>query len=146
MKQFANDALARVAGSRSLKMKTGHLIAMLSLLIGVVADCRPVLAGEKEGIALAIIYDTSGSMREPVADANGKPTPKYIIANRALIAIAKQIESFAPKRADGAPRRIDAGLYIFKGTDAVEAVKFGPFDAASLESWAGSFSTPAGNT
>lgn len=100
----------------------------------------------EDGVALAIIYDTSGSMREAVQDEHGKPAAKYVIANRALTAIAGQIQRYATNTAGGAPRRIDAGLFIFDRSGAREAVKFGPFDWAALQSFAKDFSTPIGGT
>jgi uncharacterized protein YegL len=103
-------------------------------------------AAEEDGVALAIIYDTSGSMHDSVRDSNGRPAPKYIIANRALAAVAKQLQAYAASGAGGAPRKVEAGLYVFSGESAREAVKFGPFDAAALEEFARNFSTPSGNT
>lgn len=105
-------------------------------------------AAENEGVALAIIYDTSGSMRERVPDANGKPMAKYIIANRALADIARQLDEYQKSSAGGAPRKIDAGLFTFgkSGQGAKEVVKFGPLDTAALRSWASEFSHPDGNT
>jgi hypothetical protein len=85
-------------------------------------------------------------MHESVQDASGRAAPKYVIANRALIAVAKQIQTFATNNATGAPRRIQAGLFVFDHDSAREAVKFGPFDAAALESFARHFSSPTGNT
>jgi uncharacterized protein YegL len=105
--------------------------------------CR---AAEEDGVALAIIYDTSGSMHDSVRDSTGRMSPKYVIANRALTAVAKQIQAYATNSAGGAPRRVDAGLFVFSGNTAREAVKFGPFDAAALENFARNFSTPNGNT
>ena len=54
--------------------------------------------------------------------------------------MAKQIQAFATNSAAGTPRRIDAGLFVFSGDSARQAVKFGPFDAAALEDFARSFS------
>ena len=105
--------------------------------------CR---AAEQEGVALAIIYDTSGSMHDTVRDTTGRPSPKYVIANRALVAVAKQIQAFASSNAGPAPRKVEVGLFVFSGESAREAVKFGPFDAAALERFARDFSTPSGNT
>lgn len=102
--------------------------------------------GEEEGIALAIVYDTSGSMREPVRDHTGKLSPKYVIANRALMAIASQIQAFATNSAGDAPRKIYAGLYIFSDARARAVVDFGPFDAAAIQHWATNFSSPNGGT
>ena len=105
-------------------------------------NCR---AGE-DGVALAIIYDTSGSMHDAVRDATGRQSPKYVIANRALIAVTKQIEAFATNSAGGGPRKVQTGLFVFRGEGAREAVQFGAFDAAALEDFAKSFASPSGNT
>lgn len=105
-----------------------------------------VLAAEAEGVALAIVYDTSGSMKDPVRDSNGQMSPKYRIANRALTAIASQIQSFTTNSATGIPRRVDVGLFVFRGDSVRQAVKFGPFDARVLKDFARNFSRPSGNT
>ena len=104
------------------------------------------IAAEDEGVALAIVYDTSGSMKDAVRDTNGKPAPKYVIANRALMAIAKELQTFAANGPGGAPRNIQAGLFVFHGDSARPVVKFGPFDAAAFEGFARRFSHPSGNT
>jgi hypothetical protein len=85
-------------------------------------------------------------MHDSVRDSNGRPAPKYVIANRALAAVAKQIQAYAASGAGGAGRKVEAGLYVFSGQGAREAVKFGPFDAAALEEFAKGFSSPSGNT
>jgi hypothetical protein len=126
-------------------MKITLSLAVLTALVALeqCADCR---AADEDGVALAIIYDTSGSMKDPVRDATGRKSPKYVIANRALTAVAKQIQAYTSSSTGGAPRRLDAGLFVFSGNTAREAVKFGPFDAAALENFARNFSSPNGNT
>jgi Mg-chelatase subunit ChlD len=122
------------------------------LLAGIVAvawlgpGLARLQAAEEDGVALAIIYDTSGSMSEPVRDSKGQPAPKYVIANRALSAIARQIAAFATNAATGTPRKIQTGLFVFDGETAREAIKFGPFDAAAIQNWASHFSSPSGGT
>lgn len=105
--------------------------------------CR---AAETDGVALTIIYDTSGSMRDAVRDSAGRSAPKYVIANRALVAVAKQIQAFATNNAAGAPRPLQVGLFVFSGDSARMAVPFGPFDAKALEQFARTFTRPNGNT
>jgi uncharacterized protein YegL len=128
-----------------LNMKIVLSLAVMTALVALEqgTTCR---AAEEDGVALAIIYDTSGSMHDSVRDSTGRMSPKYVIANRALTAVAKQIQAYATNSAGGAPRRVDAGLFVFSGNTAREAVKFGPFDAAALENFARNFSTPNGNT
>ena len=124
------------------------IILSLAVMTALVAlepgtSCR---AAQEEGVALAIIYDTSGSMQRAVRDANGRSSPKYVIANRALAAVAKQIQTFAAGGAGGAPRRVEAGLFVFQGDGARMAVPFGPFEAKPLAAFARDFSSPNGNT
>jgi hypothetical protein len=102
--------------------------------------------GAEEGIALAIIYDTSGSMKEAVPDAVGGLTSKYIIANRALRDVTRQLQAAATNTAQKAARHIQVGLFTFQGDQAHEVVQLGPLDAPALENWAAHFSRPHGNT
>jgi hypothetical protein len=107
----------------------------------------PVLASAQDArIALAIVYDTSGSMKESVRDGSGRPSPKYVVANRALDAVVNRLQAFQAKQSAGAGKGIRAGLFIFEGNGAKEAVKFGPFDPEALHGWAKSFTNPNGPT
>ena len=124
----------------TIRLSTGLVIA------AVIATQAQLLASQEDGVALAIVYDTSGSMKEPVRDRNGKLSPKYVIANRALEAISNRIQAFATNAATGGARTIHAGLFVFDGTGAKQAVKFGPFDAAAFQRWAQTFSAPEGGT
>jgi len=143
MKLFAKRLVVQRVNARSFRFA----VALCGLLMAS-ANPHPGRAAENDGVALAIIYDTSGSMKERVPDANGKPTPKYVIANRALADVARQLDDFARNTNGGAPRQIEAGLFIFNksGEGATEVVKFGPLDAAALRSWADEFSRPNGST
>lgn len=136
---------AGLADRLGLIMKKISSLAVLTVLaVAGFASVRAA-AAEEGGIALAIVYDTSGSMRDPVTDQAGGTTPKFMVANRALMAVAKQIQAFATNTSAG-PRKIDAGLFVFQGEGVREAVKFGPFDAAALEDFARHFRNPNGNT
>jgi len=143
MKTSGNDAL-RAADMKRTQMKNVPLVAVLFALALAALVSQRVAA--EEGVAVAIIYDTSGSMKDPVRDQSGKQAPKYVIANRALVAIAKQIQSFATNSAGGGPRKIEAGVFVFDKNSAREAVKFGPFDETAIENFANGFSNPSGNT
>lgn len=138
-----NRTLTAAVNAESFQMKTVPLF--LALFITALSTTSAFCA-QDEGVALAIIYDTSGSMKEPVKDLKGNFSPKYVIANRALIAVANQIQAFTTNTATGNPRDVQTALFIFGNDGAKEAIKFGPFDAAALRSWAGGFSTPSGNT
>src|SRR6266436_4372214 len=97
---------ADVRGRLRLKTKNISTFAVLTALAALGAV--PAGAAEEEGVALAIIYDTSGSMKELVRDNNGQQAAKYLIANRALVAITRQLQAFATNTASGAPRKIYA--------------------------------------
>lgn len=126
-------------------MQTISPLAVLTVLL--LAGVQPAtLRGAEEGVALAIVYDTSGSMKEPVPDAAGGSSPKYVIANRALLEVTRQLQVFSTNTVAGSPRRLDAGLFIFQGERAREIVKLGPLDVARLEHWATRFASPQGNT
>jgi uncharacterized protein YegL len=113
----------------------------------VLGQAAPRLAAaEEEGVALAIIYDTSGSMQDSVPDRNGGSAPKYVIASRALTAVADHIQAFVTNSSGGAPRKVSVGVFTFKNNSAREAVPFGPFDADAIKKWAARFSRPNGNT
>src|ERR1039457_2089038 len=100
-----------------LNMKIILSLAVLTALVALEqgTTCR---AAEADGVALAIIYDTSGSMHDAVRDSTGRSAPKYVIANRALVAVAKQIQTFAAGNAGGASRKVEAGLFVFSGDSA----------------------------
>ncbi|HWQ90730.1 MAG TPA: vWA domain-containing protein [Clostridia bacterium] len=119
-------------------------LAALSF-IAALSISTPLAAAESDGLALAIVYDTSGSMRDTVRDDQGKQTMKYLIANRALATVANQIEAYA-KNQGGAPRTVHAALYTFQGNNAQAVIPFGPFDANAIRDWANRFANPNGAT
>ncbi|MBI1853026.1 MAG: VWA domain-containing protein [Planctomycetes bacterium] len=102
----------------------------------------------EEGIALAIVYDTSGSMKDAVPSGSGKGQmePKYVIANRALAAIVDRLEAVAASGTPEHPKRIDACLVTFRGKHGHIAVPLGRFDGNKLRPWIHEFSAPEGPT
>ena len=130
----------------SLKKQFIQWVTVPIALAVLDASAAPASAADEEGVAIAIVYDTSGSMSEAVKDEAGKSSPKYVIANRALAAIAKRIQTFTTNGAAGSPRRIDAGLFVFQKDGPHAALPFGPFNATAFTTWARGFSKPAGGT
>jgi hypothetical protein len=124
----------RVLGSNLRTMGTCLFLAML---------CFAHIALAADGVAVAIVYDTSGSMRASVRDGKGKQSPKYVIGNRALEAVIAKIERFATN-SKSSP--VHGGLFIFSGEGATEVVKFGPFDAAAMRSWLKDYPGPTSGT
>jgi Mg-chelatase subunit ChlD len=99
-----------------------------------------------EGVALAIVYDTSGSMAETVPSSGGATEPKFVIANRALLETVDQLDAWVRAGTDELPHQLECGLVRFAGTGSDEAVEFGPFDAQALRNWAAGFNRPDGAT
>ena len=126
-------------------MRAAFSCRVLALAAVLQLGSSRLLASE-DGVALAIIYDTSGSMRQTVRNNTGGFSPKYVIANRALLKIVDQIEAFATNNAADAPRKVHAGLFTFANNGAKEVVRFGPLDAEALRQFARKFSEPSGNT
>lgn len=98
-----------------------------------------------QGVAVGIVFDTSGSMRDSVKDATGKPAPKHVIGVRALKQIVGRLAA-AESTGGPAPRRIEASLVVFEDSRAQTAVPLGPFRAAAFEKWADGFKQPNGAT
>ncbi len=135
-----------VRESPCLNMKLIQLITVPLALAVCCANTTPAAAANEDGVAVAIVYDTSGSMNESVKDDAGKFAPKYVIANRALAAIADRIQSFITNSATGSPRKIHAGLFVFRNDGPHAALAFGAFDAEAFKTWARNFSKPTGGT
>jgi hypothetical protein len=140
-----SDNVLSVTGKTTLKMKTILKLVFLAVLAIPVMGGLRLAAAESDGVALAIIYDSSGSMSESVRAKSGKSEPKYVIANRALLAVTQQLQSFTTN-SSGAARNLQAGLWIFSDGKAKEAVKFGPFKAKYFEDFANKFNSPDGTT
>jgi hypothetical protein len=90
----------------------------------------------RDGIAAAILIDTSGSMRDKVQDADGSTRPKIEIAQRAALSLVKQFDSYAHEHSG---QSIVVGIYEFsdrgRNTPSCrEVIKLGPPDPASAQS------------
>lgn len=99
----------------------------------------------REGIALAIVFDTSGSMKDSVQDKDGNQSPKYVIAKRALESVADRLDAFV-KSGEGGKRELAMCLIIFQNGRPQEQIRFGSFDAAQIRKWAAGFKLPSGGT
>jgi len=131
--------------TQSVSPMTAVLAGMVLLTMPGVRTGLDARAAE-EGIALAIVYDTSGSMADPVPDGAGRRSPKYQIANRALTAIIDRLQAVARSSPQDSPRKIETGLFTFRDHHCVPAVPFGPLDAPALRGWLKKFSGPQGST
>jgi hypothetical protein len=68
----------------------------------------------KDGIAAAILLDTSGSMRDRLNDVDGQSKPKLAIALMALQNLVRQMEGYSQKNPD---RPVMVGIYEFSTRD-----------------------------
>jgi hypothetical protein len=117
--------------------------ALAALIAWVAMGLMLVSARAEESIGLAIVYDTSGSMGLSVPDSVGKGTPKYVIANRAFLAIVDRLEAFHKEHPAVVLR---TSLTVFDKLDARTVVPFGDFQPEQLRTWIRGFSKPEGAT
>jgi Mg-chelatase subunit ChlD len=140
------DRTKQNMNSRAQVMRVVVVWAMLSGT-GLAARAQErATPSPQEGLALALVYDTSGSMKDPVPDAASRPTAKFQIANRALRAIIDQLETYQKNAPAGGARRVEAGLVVFRQHRAHIAVNYGALDGRALRAWADGFSGPEGAT
>jgi VWA domain-containing protein len=71
---------------------------------------RPTTTQYKDGIAAAILIDTSGSMNLKVQDADGSKRPKIDIARRAALELVDEFDKYAR---DHSGQQILLGIYEF---------------------------------
>jgi Mg-chelatase subunit ChlD len=110
-------------------------------------ELSPVIATEfVDGVALAIVYDTSGSMKDEVKDATGTSRPKYVIANRALEKVVDQLEAWSKSGTEEFPHRLECALVRFSGKAATDMIALSPFAPAPFRAFAQSFHEPEGAT
>ena len=88
------------------------------------ADVRP-----QEGIAAAILIDTSGSMKDPVRGLHMGKKPKIEIAREAVVSLLDQFTDFATEHPE---RKVLVGVYEFSTRkdqpECRAVVKLGPPD------------------
>lgn len=107
-------------------------------------------AESQEGIAAAILVDTSGSMEDDVPGVDNAGTAKIVIARRAVTNLIRQFEEFAQKNPD---KRIKVGVYEFSSRGdqphCRQVVALGPPDsgkaADALERMIPEGGTPIGD-
>jgi Mg-chelatase subunit ChlD len=90
--------------------------------------------GAPEGVAIAIVYDTSGSMQQKVRDTNGQMTAKSVIASRALNAVLDRLQA-AVSGPESTRPELHAGLVVFEGNHGVVAIPCGPFQPQKFRDW-----------
>lgn len=140
-----------------LRVWGGTLIALLVAAAAGCADARrerardradagdgadaPYQAAVEEGLgaAVAILVDTSGSMKER---APGDSRPKYVVAQEALEAMLEATDAFVAKRPDFP---IKIGVYTFSSS-VHQQRPIQPYDRAALRATIESLPRPGGGT
>jgi Mg-chelatase subunit ChlD len=105
------------------------------------ADAAPYQAAVDEGLgaAVAILIDTSGSMREKAA---GDSRPKYVVAQEAIEAMLDATDAFVVKRPDFP---IKIGIYSFSSN--VRTLRpIQPYDRAAIRQALDLLPRPGGGT
>ena len=94
---------------------------------------------EQVGAAVAILVDTSGSMKEP---APGDTRPKYVVAREALEAMLDATDAFIARRPDFP---IKIGVYTFSSSVRVQR-PIQPYDKAAVRATIEDLPRPGGGT
>jgi hypothetical protein len=86
-----------------------------------------------DGIAIGVVFDTSGSMKDQIAAKNstGRST-KIAVAQRAFGQVIDRLEAFTKSPA---AKPLSVSVTVFKGQTAAVALPLAPFDAAALRRW-----------
>jgi len=104
-------------------------------------DEAPYQAEVDEGVgaAVAILVDTSGSMKEP---APGDTRPKYVVAREALEAMLDATDAFIARRPNFP---IKIGVYTFSSSVRVQR-PIEPYDKAAVRNTIENLPRPGGGT
>jgi Mg-chelatase subunit ChlD len=104
-------------------------------------DEAPYQAEVDEGVgaAVAILVDTSGSMKEP---APGDSRPKYVVAREALEAMLDATDAFVARRPDFP---IKIGIYTFSSSVRMQRAIL-PYDKAAVRGVIENLPRPGGGT
>jgi Mg-chelatase subunit ChlD len=94
---------------------------------------------EGVGAAVAILVDTSGSMKEP---APGDSRPKYVVAREALGAMLDATDAFIARRPDFP---IKVGIYTFSSSVRVQR-PIQPYDKSAVRTAIENLPRPGGGT
>jgi hypothetical protein len=128
-------------------MKLNESIALLAGLavLGLAVPSTLTVSAD-EGVAVAIVYDTSGSMKQTVRDSKGQMIQKHIIAKRAMESVVKRLQNFATNTTDGVARKMEVGVFVFADNGPREFIKLAPFDPKEASGWAQRMPGPSTGT
>ena len=116
------------------------LLVLLFLGISTIAQAQV-----SNTVAVTLVYDGSGSMADPVTDSHNGQTSKYIIANRAVNSIVRQLNAFSVDK----KVPVKVGLVYFVNGQietAVPVITLTTNSARLFTSWTRNFNSPGGGT
>ena len=131
-----------------MRAKLATFLSGLTLVAAMTrAEAQPVNPPSNDGshpsaLALVILYDGSGSMANKVPNVRGEMTPKYVLANHAIISITRKLEEYCTNK----NVTVDAGLVYFKDAVVKTGIPFHRFEPKAFRDWAGAFRSPTGGT
>jgi uncharacterized protein YegL len=113
-------------------MKTKFISMVLILAASFVAGFAAQTAPVTDGVAVAIVFDTSGSMNDPVKSSKGGARPKIAIGREALAAVLRQLDAYIQQAAPGLTRRVDIALLAFDNGSVRTVSGMRPFTSKDL--------------
>jgi len=94
-----------------------------------------VVTAQREGIAIGVAFDVSGSMKDNVAGADGKMMPKIQVARQCALGILKQADAFVQKHPE---QTVEMGVFEFssrqRGPSCRQVIPFGPINLSAATS------------
>lgn len=152
----------RLSFLTTLRLISGASFVSLLALVAALACAAPARVHAAPpptapaDVALAVVYDTSGSMRSPIKTADGRLAAKHIIARRAFGLVIDRLERFtrpvagfatAATQADATPvKHLGLSITVFDGSRAVTAVRMAPLDPAATRKWLAALPVPDSGT
>jgi Mg-chelatase subunit ChlD len=111
-----------------------------------VANSFRIRSARPADIALAVVYDTSGSMRGTVRTASGRLEAKHIVAKRAFGAVIERLEQYTAPGADKTAKELDLAIVVFDGSRPREAIPMAPLYGDIVRRWLETLPQPDSST
>lgn len=122
---------------RSRRLRSAHLLITLLLAAPAVTRAAP-----PADVALAVVYDTSGSMKTPIRTQDGRLAAKHVVAKRAFGLVIDRLERFTVPAAGQPAKRLALSVVIFSGSHPQEALPMGPLQPETARKWLAALPTP----
>jgi von Willebrand factor type A domain len=116
------------------------------LIVFAVVASAAVHAAPPADVALAVVYDTSGSMKTPIRAQDGRLVAKHIIAKRAFDLVIDRLERFTQPGAGHTAKNLNLGIVIFEGVRTRDALPMAPFNAGTTRQWLTALPVPDSGT